>query len=97
VAPGENPNAGGRGSFIGTLLSPMTWNPDRGPELHDVTPDQMSLLRGRRYNRAKKGRGNPTGLMGQNDPLPTASRLAKEHGVSLRRRLGRGKGLIKTR
>lgn len=48
----------------------------------NLTPDQISVLRGRRYNRTKKRRGNPTGLMGQNDPLPTADALAAEYGVS---------------
>ena len=49
----------------------------------NLTPDQMSLLRGRRYNRAKKSVGKPLGtILGQNDPISTADRLAKEHGVS---------------
>lgn len=49
----------------------------------NLTPDQMSLIRGRRYNRAKKGVGKPAGtILGQNDPISTADRLAKEHGVS---------------
>jgi hypothetical protein len=49
----------------------------------NLTPDQMRLLRGRRYNRAKKTIGKPAGtIMGQNDPISTAERLAKEHGVS---------------
>ncbi len=49
----------------------------------NLTPDQMSLLRGRRYNRAKK-QGERTDLtLDQNDTkLHTADRLAKEHGVS---------------
>lgn len=44
---------------------------------------QMSLLRGRRYNRAKR-QGERTDLtLDQNDTkLHTADRLAKEHGVS---------------
>lgn len=52
----------------------------------NLAPDQMSLLRGRRYNRAKKARGGDRGnqyvAKDQNDTLPTADRLAKEHGVS---------------
>ena len=51
----------------------------------NLTPDQMSLLRGRRYNRLK-GQGERTDLtFGQNGrKLPTDERLAKEHGVSPR-------------
>ena len=53
----------------------------------NLTPDQMSLLRGRRYNRAKKAQGgtgaNQYKQKGQNDTSAnTADRLAKEHGVS---------------
>jgi hypothetical protein len=54
----------------------------------NLTPDQMSLLRGRRYNRAKKTKAEAGSMggssKGQNDTcLPsTADRLAKEHGVS---------------
>jgi len=49
----------------------------------NLTPDQASLLRGRRYNRLKKVVGKPSGtILGQNDPISTADRLAKEHGVS---------------
>ena len=53
----------------------------------NLTPDQMSLIRGRRYNRAKKSEHD--GGLGkkrsgdQIEPhLKTADRLAKEHGVS---------------
>lgn len=53
----------------------------------NLNPDQASLLRGRRYNRVKKGVGEHTGNQytlekGQNDPIPTADSLAKEYGVS---------------
>jgi len=49
----------------------------------NLTPDQMSLLRGRRYNRAKKARGGDHKSKDQNDTLiNTAKKLAKEHGVS---------------
>ena len=50
-----------------------------------MTPDQASLLRGRRYNRAKKAEGRPKKL-GQIDPVSgeTSARLAKQHGVSAR-------------
>ena len=49
----------------------------------NLTPDQMSLLRGRRYNRAKKAQGGDHKSKDQNDTLINqADRLAKEHGVS---------------
>jgi hypothetical protein len=49
----------------------------------NLTPDQASLIRGRRYNRAKKAEGRPQKL-DQNDLVsgPTADRLAAQHGVS---------------
>jgi len=51
----------------------------------NLTPDQMSILRGRRYNRAKQNLGGqiPGSRVDQNEPpISTADRLAKEHGVS---------------
>ncbi|HOX15830.1 MAG TPA: hypothetical protein PLP18_06860 [Smithellaceae bacterium] len=44
----------------------------------------MSLLRGRRYNRAKKNHGGHGDQKSgcQNDTPNAADRLAKEHGVS---------------
>lgn len=52
----------------------------------NLSPDQASLLRGRRYNRTKKLQGGDHGnqyvAKDQNDTLPTADRLAVEHGVS---------------
>ncbi|MBM3836305.1 MAG: hypothetical protein FJ403_24225 [Verrucomicrobia bacterium] len=52
----------------------------------DLSADQASLLRGRRYNRTKKSRGgdgsNQHKQMGQNDTFATANRLAAQHGVS---------------
>jgi len=50
----------------------------------NLTPDQMSLLRGRRYNRAKRqdgGHGDQKSGC-QNDTPNAAKKLAKEHGVS---------------
>lgn len=43
---------------------------------------QMSLLRGRRYNRTKKGHGGGREASGQNVHLKTAESLAAEHGVN---------------
>jgi len=51
----------------------------------NLTPAQMSLTRGRRYNRAKGQHGGDRrgGVSrAQGDPLKTADRLAREHGVS---------------
>ncbi len=54
----------------------------------NLTPDQMRLLRGRRYNRLKKGVGEHSGNQytrmenDQNEPISTAEKLAKDHGVS---------------
>lgn len=56
----------------------------------NLSPDQSSLLRGRRYNRAKKAQGSNNQYVQaksekcQNDTLHTADKLAKEHGVSPR-------------
>ena len=51
----------------------------------NLSPEQMSLLRGRRYNRMKKSHGGDRRRdfsSAQNEHLKTASLLAKEHGVS---------------
>jgi N6-adenosine-specific RNA methylase IME4 len=52
----------------------------------NLTPDQMRLLRGRRYNRQKRPQGgtgaNQYMQKDQNDLSATADKLAKEHGVS---------------
>jgi len=50
----------------------------------NLTPDQMRLLRGRRYNRAKNQGARTDLTCGQNDHKSerTAERLANEHGVS---------------
>lgn len=52
----------------------------------NLTPDQMSLIRGRRYNRTKKPHGgdrrSESVSSDQNDLLKTAEKLAIEHGVS---------------
>jgi len=45
---------------------------------------QMSLLRGRRYNRTKKTHGGQREASGQNVHLKTAEALAAEHGVDER-------------
>jgi hypothetical protein len=54
----------------------------------NLTPDGFKWILGRRYNRTKKARGGDRGnqytvAKDQIDPLPnTATKLAKEHGVS---------------
>jgi len=50
----------------------------------NLTPDQMAMILGRRYNRAKKVEGRPSGKLGQNEPVSmrTSAALAAEHGVS---------------
>lgn len=50
----------------------------------NLTPDQMSFLRGRLHERTKKEQGAPTKERRHFDGVPgrTAERLAKEFGVS---------------
>lgn len=47
----------------------------------NLTQQQASLLRGRRYNRTKKDHGGDRRSSGQNVHLKTAESLAAEHGV----------------
>ena len=43
----------------------------------------FGLALGRRYNRTKKAVGKPLGtILGQNDPISTAEKLARQYGVS---------------
>ena len=46
----------------------------------NLSADQASLLRGRRYNRTKKKHGGKREPRGQNDPLKSAEKLAAQHG-----------------
>ncbi|HSV98974.1 MAG TPA: DNA N-6-adenine-methyltransferase [Sedimentisphaerales bacterium] len=48
----------------------------------NLTPEQFTLLLGRRYNRLKKPQGGARTSTGQNDHLNTAHTLAEQHGVS---------------
>ena len=49
----------------------------------NLTPEQMSLLRGRRYNRAKKAPEQAGAMKGKGvDKMSTASALAADHGVN---------------
>ena len=52
---------------------------------HLGTQDETGIRNQRAINgtrRQKKARGNPSGVMGQNEPLPTADKLAADYGVS---------------
>jgi N6-adenosine-specific RNA methylase IME4 len=48
----------------------------------NLTPDQFTILLGKRYNAQKETRGGNRRSKGQSDPLNTASTLARQHGVS---------------
>lgn len=50
----------------------------------NLRPEQMSLLRGRRYNRTKKAVGRPELKPDKMSELATAERLAQQHGVNAR-------------
>jgi site-specific DNA-methyltransferase (adenine-specific) len=65
----------------------MDWMDANQLGRRNLTPDEFSLLLGRRYNRLKKskndgGAGTSKGTVDQNDPQSTAEKLAAEHGVS---------------
>jgi len=63
----------------------MDWMDANQLGRRNITPDQFTLLLGRRYNRAKKaagGRADRDFSGAQIDPPKTADRLAAEHGVS---------------
>ena len=65
----------------------MDWIDATALGRRNLTPDQMSLIRGRRYNRQKKvayGRSDRDFSGGQNDHPKTAEVIAKESGVSER-------------
>lgn len=48
----------------------------------NLTPDQRSIIRGRRYNRTKLKSGTRTDLVAKCDKVNTAKALAGEHGVN---------------
>lgn len=53
----------------------------------NLSPEQMSLLRGRRYNRAKKTHSEAGAMKGASDKMSeasTAENLAQQHGVTSR-------------
>ena len=63
----------------------MDWMDANQLGRRNITPDQFTLLLGRRYNRAKKAHGGDRKTSESRDqiePLKTADKLAAEHGVS---------------
>ena len=65
----------------------MDWMDANQLGRRNLTPDQRSIMRGRRYNRTKKAKGGDYGNQHtpklQSDTLPdTATALANQHGVS---------------
>ena len=61
----------------------MDWMDANQLGRRNITPDQFTLLLGRRYNRAKRQGARTDLTSDQNDTkLQTADRLAAEHGVS---------------
>jgi len=73
---------------LNTVEEVLDWIDKNQLGRRNLTPDQMRMVRGRRYNREKKAVGQHTGNQhverDQNDPIPerTAERHAKEAGVS---------------
>jgi hypothetical protein len=66
-----------------TREAAMDWMDANQLGRRNLSPDQASLLRGRRYNRAKKTVGKPAGIkLAQSEPISTADKLAAQHGVS---------------
>jgi phage N-6-adenine-methyltransferase len=80
------------GLFFNTVVIALTdreaaadWIDTNQLGRRNLTPDQASLLRGRRYNRQKQSHGGDRGASGQNVQMPsTAERLAVQHGVDER-------------
>ena len=64
----------------------MDWIDSNQLGRRNLSPDQMSLIRGRRYNRLKKTKAEAGSIggasTGQSDQCLTSERLAEEHGVS---------------
>ncbi len=61
----------------------IDWIIDNQLGRRNLDPTQASILRGKQYNRLKKGNGERgPGKLDQNDPASTAELLADKHGVS---------------
>ena len=65
--------------------------------VRNLTPDQRSIMRGRRYNRTKKSMADAGAMKGKacaevaQAPVNTAETIAKQHGVSSRTVIRDGK------
>lgn len=81
----------------------MDWMDANQLGRRNITPDQFTLLLGRRYNRAKKKQGAPTGNTNNSASQTgqivqfesTAKKLGNEHGVD--ERTVRRAGLLQPR
>jgi hypothetical protein len=62
----------------------LDWIADNQLGRRNLTAAKRAYLIGRKYNKAKKGKGKPPKKMGQNGPLSTADEISKETGVSSR-------------
>lgn len=64
----------------------IDWMEDNQLGRRNLKPDAFTYLLGRKYNRQKKSQGGDRGnqyvAKDQNDTLPTADKLAVQHGVS---------------
>jgi N6-adenosine-specific RNA methylase IME4 len=61
----------------------MDWIDTNQLGRRNLSPDQMSIIRGRLYNRMKKDVGKPLGtILAQNEPISTATILSEQLGVS---------------
>ena len=60
----------------------MDWMDANQLGRRNLTPDQRSIIRGRRYNRTKLKSGTRTDLVAKCDKVNTAKALAGEHGVN---------------
>ena len=64
----------------------IEWMEDNQLGRRNLKPDAFTYLLGRKYNRQKKSQGGDRGnqyvAKDQNDTLPTADKLAVQHGVS---------------
>ena len=59
----------------------LNWIDSNQVSRRNLTPDMLSVLRGRLYNRLKTS-GHGSGSAGQNDPQNTAEKIAEQFGVS---------------
>ncbi len=60
----------------------MAWMDKNQIGRRNLSPDMMSYIRGRMYNRMKKAEGRPIKKLGQNVPVSTAELIAQQTGVT---------------